>query len=381
MRKKVLVAGFFDLLHSGHISFLEEAAELGDVYVSLGSDENSVAMKNKAPVYSEDERQYILESIIYVKQVKVSFGEIGPSSYIPYLEQISPDIFFTNEDGSGLADKSKICSDRGIRFVQSKRLPPSQFQARSSTDLSVIDNIPLRLDLVGFYDQTFINSVEPGSVILANLFPFSVDDRSGMSSSTRKVIRKVFGNRLPHHLSPSEIAKIIFAVENPPGHRYISGAVDQLGICLPGINRLHFHNNHWPCEVESITDKDICQWLQNCSYLKQTKPRPKEYRVFTGEESYTTELVAKQSRLGDDCWNAIKSMDAASLGIAVNEVHDNQKNMIPGYESHYTKEIIEEVKERHLGVKLMGAGGYGYMMIVTENPEADFMPISIRCDK
>ncbi len=381
MRKKVLVAGFFDLLHSGHISFLQEAAELGDVYVSLGSDENSVAMKNKAPVYSEDERKYMLKSIRHVKDVNISVGEIGAASYLPYLEEIKPDIFFTNDDGSELSDKIKICADKKIEFIQSKRIPPCQFQARSSTDLSGLDRIPLRLDLVGFYDQTFINKIKPGSVILANIFPFDVDDRSGMSSSTRKVIRKVFGNRLPHHLSSSEIAKIIFAVENPPGHQYISGAVDQLGICLPGINRLHFNNNHWPYEYESITDIKICKWLQNCLYIKQTKPRPEEYKVFNGEELYTTELVEKQSSLGDCCWDAITSMDIARLGKVINDVHMNQKDMIPGYESHYANKIIEKMKHRHAGVKLMGAGGYGYMMIVTDSPEDDFIPINIRVTK
>ena len=37
---KVLVAGFFDLFHSGHLAFLEESASFGDLYVSVGSDAN-----------------------------------------------------------------------------------------------------------------------------------------------------------------------------------------------------------------------------------------------------------------------------------------------------------------------------------------------------
>ena len=57
MRKKVLVAGFFDLLHSGHVFFLEEASKLGAVYVSIGSDENSQVTKKKRPFCSEQERK------------------------------------------------------------------------------------------------------------------------------------------------------------------------------------------------------------------------------------------------------------------------------------------------------------------------------------
>lgn len=39
MAKKVFVSGCYDMLHSGHVAFFEEAATLGDLYVGLGSDE------------------------------------------------------------------------------------------------------------------------------------------------------------------------------------------------------------------------------------------------------------------------------------------------------------------------------------------------------
>ena len=38
MRKKIFVSGCYDMLHSGHVAFFEEAAKLGDLYVGLGSD-------------------------------------------------------------------------------------------------------------------------------------------------------------------------------------------------------------------------------------------------------------------------------------------------------------------------------------------------------
>ena len=36
--KKVFVSGCFDILHSGHIAFLQEASQFGYLYVGLGSD-------------------------------------------------------------------------------------------------------------------------------------------------------------------------------------------------------------------------------------------------------------------------------------------------------------------------------------------------------
>ena len=48
--KKVLVSGCYDLLHSGHIAFFKEAAGYGDLYVSVGSDENIRLLKEMNPI-------------------------------------------------------------------------------------------------------------------------------------------------------------------------------------------------------------------------------------------------------------------------------------------------------------------------------------------
>jgi len=37
MPKKVFVSGCFDLLHSGHVAFFQEAARYGDLFVAIGS--------------------------------------------------------------------------------------------------------------------------------------------------------------------------------------------------------------------------------------------------------------------------------------------------------------------------------------------------------
>ena len=52
----------------------------------------------------------------------------------------------------------------------------------------------------------------------------------------------------------------------------------------------------------------------------------------------------------------------------INQVHDAQKDIVPGYESPYAKQIMDYMRNNCLGVKLMGAGGYGYMMVVSDVP-------------
>jgi cytidyltransferase-like protein len=73
-KKKVFVSGCFDMLHSGHIRFLEKAVKYGDVYLALGSDRTLTGLKGRAPVTTERERKYMLEAIRHVKRCLISRG-------------------------------------------------------------------------------------------------------------------------------------------------------------------------------------------------------------------------------------------------------------------------------------------------------------------
>ena len=43
MKKKVFVSGCYDLLHSGHVEFFQQASQYGDLYVGIGSDATYLA--------------------------------------------------------------------------------------------------------------------------------------------------------------------------------------------------------------------------------------------------------------------------------------------------------------------------------------------------
>ena len=85
MPPKVFVSGCFDVLHSGHIRFFEEASQYGDLYVSIGSDETIKKLKNRETLYNEDERLYMVSSIKYVHNLgsRISLSEYSP---IPYTK-------------------------------------------------------------------------------------------------------------------------------------------------------------------------------------------------------------------------------------------------------------------------------------------------------
>ena len=214
-RTKVFVAGFFDGLHPGHISFLTECAQYGDLYVSIGSDKILITLKKTQPLFHENERKYMLDALSCVKESAISKGEIGAFSFRKYFNKVCPDIFITNTDASLLHQKKKLCQDNNVEYKdllseKEKRMQPDGSKSYSSTLLRAHNHIPQRLDLVGFYDQVYINSVIRGSVILVNINPLDLKERAGMSSSTRNTIHRVFGNRLPSHIPPEELAEINF---------------------------------------------------------------------------------------------------------------------------------------------------------------------------
>jgi cytidyltransferase-like protein len=130
---KVFVSGCFDVLHSGHIRFFEEASQYGDLYVSIGSDKTVLELKNRPTLYNEAERLYMVSSIKYVHSAFIAKGN-GKLDFINELQQIKPDIFFVNSDGDSPAKREAI-ENLGIRYIVSNRIPKDLLPVRSTTSI------------------------------------------------------------------------------------------------------------------------------------------------------------------------------------------------------------------------------------------------------
>jgi glycerol-3-phosphate cytidylyltransferase len=91
----VYTGGTFDLYHSGHANFLAKCAELGQVIVSLNTDEFIEAYKGKRPVISYEERRAVLLSCRSVSDVIPNYG--GADSK-PAIEMTAPDILAIGSD-------------------------------------------------------------------------------------------------------------------------------------------------------------------------------------------------------------------------------------------------------------------------------------------
>jgi cytidyltransferase-like protein len=133
-RKKVIVTGCYDWLHSGHVRFFETVSQLGDLYVVVGHDENVRMLKGeKHPLFPQEERRYLVQSVRHVHQAVISSGH-GWLDAEPEMATIGPDIYAVNEDGD-VPEKRNFCEQHGIQYVVLKRTPKEGLPHRESTSL------------------------------------------------------------------------------------------------------------------------------------------------------------------------------------------------------------------------------------------------------
>jgi cytidyltransferase-like protein len=134
LRKKVMVTGCYDWFHTGHVRFFEEVSELGDLYVVAGSDENVRCLKGEGhPMFPQEERRYVVQSIRFVKQALISSGS-GWMDAEPEIARIKPEIYVVNEDGDR-PEKRNFCESHGIDYVVLQRKPKEGLPRRQSVDL------------------------------------------------------------------------------------------------------------------------------------------------------------------------------------------------------------------------------------------------------
>jgi cytidyltransferase-like protein len=133
-RKRVVVTGCYDWLHTGHVRFFEEVSALGELHVVVGHDANIRLLKGAGhPLVRQEERCYLVGSIRHVSGAWISSGE-GWLDADPEIRRIQPDMYVVNEDGDR-GGKREYCRARGIEYRVLKREPARGLPRRSSTEL------------------------------------------------------------------------------------------------------------------------------------------------------------------------------------------------------------------------------------------------------
>ncbi len=126
--KIVIVSGFFNPLHGGHLDMIENAAKLGDkLVVIVNNDVQQITKKGKI-ILSQENRARLMRALKYVDEVVISIDKEDPK--YPVTETLrmladkypGEDIIFANGgdrvDPNALpGPEARLCIARGIEMV------------------------------------------------------------------------------------------------------------------------------------------------------------------------------------------------------------------------------------------------------------------------
>jgi len=376
VKKKVFVTGCFDMLHSGHIAFFEEAAKYGDVYVGLGSDETVFSLKGRYPINNQYERKYIIDALACVKECHINSGS-GIMDFVKEIEKVKPHYFIVNEDGNTPA-KEELSKKLGIEYIILRRTPHGRLPVRSSTELRNECTMPYRIDLAGgWLDQPFVGRLAPGPVLTISVEPtIEFNERSGMASSTRRKAIELWHTDVPPG-NREQIAKVLFGYENPPGTYIIAGSQDSIGIVFPGLNKIDYNGEYWPVKISAVHDENILSWIEEHLYLIMLGPRDNNYHVLVNTLINKGNVEAL-SIAAENTWSAILEKDLKRFGEFLTKSFEAQIKMFPNMAYDDIFHVIDKYKNSACGWKLSGAGGGGYLIFVSQEPIKGAVQIKIR---
>lgn len=120
----VVISGYFNPIHVGHIRYIKKAKKLGTKLIVIVNSDYQVKLKGSYPFMSEKERLEILSNIKGVDNVLLSVDK--DKSVSKTLKLLKPDIFANGGDRnlkdaknpkSSLYQDMKTCNDLGIKMV------------------------------------------------------------------------------------------------------------------------------------------------------------------------------------------------------------------------------------------------------------------------
>lgn len=358
---KVFVSGFFDLLNSDQVAFLKEASLYGDLYVGIGSDKAFEEHKGRKPIYSEQERLYMVKALRYVKDAFL--GE-------PDSQDWNLKLSFSSEN--------PYCEADTARSADTEPKAPILCEAPIlHTELEC--KLPFRVDIAGTWiDQPYVSKFGSGWAITASIEPtHEFMERGGMSTSTRNAAKKIWPQGLPPY-NEEMLARLLFCFENDPENTgHVSGAQDAIGICISGLSRHYYDAHYWPEKIETIHDDAILDWLEAHLCIVPMFPRRPGCSVVEGKD-ITPAKVKNLTDAATRCWEAIMSKDLEAFAKAFQSSFEAQVAMFPAMMQEGVQDHIDKWKSKSLAHKMLGAGGGGHLLLVVDAIPKDTIPIKIR---
>jgi len=138
----VVASGVFDLIHYGHLCYLEEAKKAGGedskLVVVVARDSTVKRLKGKKPVIPEDQRRAIVEALKPVDEAILGYEDLNIKEVV---RKIKPDIVAVGHDQEFIEDSLKEVASRGepkFRIVKIREFATSDLNSSSKIKRRII---------------------------------------------------------------------------------------------------------------------------------------------------------------------------------------------------------------------------------------------------
>lgn len=116
-KKIVLVGGCFDIIHPGHLRYLENSKKLGDFLVVLLESDESVLKSKKILAQKQTDRAKVLSGLQSVDLVISLDGILRDEDYYMIVKIIKPDIIAITENDAQLSNKKRQANEYGADLI------------------------------------------------------------------------------------------------------------------------------------------------------------------------------------------------------------------------------------------------------------------------
>jgi FAD synthetase len=144
-RKIVLASGVFDLLHLGHVRFLEEAKRAGGkdakLIVIIARDGTVEKTKGRKPIMSEDQRCALVESLKVVNEAVLGYEDLDIGEVIG---KIKPDVIALGYDQADMVKgvKSYVAKNKvPVEIVRIGKFAENALDSSSKIKQKIIDKL------------------------------------------------------------------------------------------------------------------------------------------------------------------------------------------------------------------------------------------------
>ena len=130
-------------------------------------------------------------------------------------------------------------------------------------------------------------------------------------------------------------------------------------------------------KIDTVLKEKTLNFIEKNIYLVPLGPRKDDYDVYKNS-NINNANCSKLSKASEKTWRGIINNNLKDFGEGMLEAFQAQLELFPNMIDNEIIKNIEKYKKNSLGYKLSGAGGGGYIIIVSKTQVKDSFKIKIR---